>query len=65
MEDLILALQIMSKYDKPVYPTHCSHDELTVCVDPTSVTRKDIEELERLGFIAGDCCFTSFKYGSC
>ncbi len=66
MDDLIEALQIMSKYDKPAYPTHCEHDELFVFVDPSLVTPEDLGKLRKLGFFAdeGEQCFKSYRFGS-
>lgn len=67
MEDLIKALQIFLKYGNPRYPTHCEHDVLTVCVDPSTVSDEDKDELNRLGFhpvTKGDRCFQSFRFGS-
>jgi len=67
MEDLIMALQILLKYGNPSHPTHCEHDEMTICgIDPTKVSSEDIVELDRLGFFVSDEeCFKSFKFGSC
>ena len=68
MEDLIKALTIMMKYMDGYnlnYPTHCEHDELMVCVDPGKISEEDLTELSKLGFIVGDECMISYKYGSC
>ena len=68
MEDLIKALTIMMKYMDGYnldYPTHCEHDELMVCVDPDKISTEDLNELSKLGFIVGDGCMISYKYGSC
>jgi len=67
MSGLIEALTILLKYGNPAYPTHCEHDELTVCIDPALVSVEDRERLSVLGFIADEDeeCFRSFKYGSC
>lgn len=52
MEDLIKALQILLKYGNPKWPTSCSHDELTIVgIEPGSISKDDIKELNRLGFI--------------
>lgn len=66
MEDLILALQILSKYENLSYPTHCEHDVLWVIIDPELVGPEDTEALDGLGFFADerDGCFKSYKYGS-
>ncbi len=66
MEDLIKALQILARYEKPNYPTHCEHDVLWVLIDPGLVRSADIVALEELGFwmCTENNCFKSFKYGS-
>lgn len=67
MEDLIKALQIFLKYGNPIYPTYCSHDQLTICdIEPSEVTKDDISKLELLGFLVDEDenCFISFKFGS-
>lgn len=66
MSKLIEALQIFLKYGDPDYPTHCEHDELTICIDPNIVSEEDKKKLEELSFYEsedGDC-FYSFRYGS-
>lgn len=69
MDDLIEALTIFRKYGNPEYPTHCEHDELTVCIDPDLVSDDDKKKLDELGFFVGsdgeDDYFKSFKFGSC
>lgn len=68
MEDLIKALTIMMKYLDGYhldYPTHCEHDELIVCVNPDKISEEDLNELDKLGFTAGDEWMISYKYGSC
>jgi hypothetical protein len=74
MNDLIEALQILSKYGNPRNPTHCEHDELTIsaAIDPEEVSYEDRVRLEELGFfvgyVNGDCGeseFKSFRFGSC
>lgn len=65
MSDLIKALTIFLKYGDPYSPTHCEHDELTVCIDPALVSDDDLMELDRLGFHPsrhGD--FRSYRFGS-
>ena len=65
MKDLIEALQLMSKHGSPDHPTWCSHDEMHVCVDPSSFSHEDLDKLDSLGFFPDDDCFVSFKFGSC
>jgi hypothetical protein len=67
VDELIEALQILRKYGNPKYPTHCEHDELTVCINPELVREEDIKKLDELGFIADkeEECFLSLRYGSC
>jgi hypothetical protein len=65
LSQLIEALQIFLKYGDIAYPTHCEHDEMTVCVDPAKVSDEDKKKLDELGFFESDeDCFKSFKYGS-
>jgi hypothetical protein len=69
MKDLIEALTILLKYGNPENPTHCEHDELTVCgIDPKKVSKEDKKLLDKLGFFVsnsdGDPCFKSFRFGS-
>jgi len=67
LDELISALTIFRKYGNPKYPTHCEHDELTICgIDPANVSAEDISRLEEMGFIVNDAegCFYSFRYGS-
>lgn len=67
MSSLIKALEIFLKYGNPDYPTHCEHDELTICgIDPSEVSHDDKVELEKLGFFVSevDECFKSYRYGS-
>jgi len=67
MDALIEALQIFRKYDNPDYPTHCEHDELTVCVAADAVTDPaDVQRLDALGFFsdADFDCWKSFRFGS-
>ena len=68
MNELIKALQILSKYVEGYnknYPTHCEHNELYVIVNPSKVSEDDKEELYKLGFFPEDEHFVSYKYGSC
>lgn len=67
MDDLIKALTIFRKYGNPEHPTNCEHDVLFVAIDPKLVSKEDIEELDKLGFVPDDDWdgFSSFKFGSC
>lgn len=71
MNDLIEALQILSKYGNPMRPTHCEHDVLTITpeINPESVSEEDKQQLEKLGFFVsndyGDNLFKSYRFGSC
>ena len=72
MNDLIEALQILSKYGNPKYPTHCEHDILSISadIDPSKVSDEDKEKLEELGFFVtdelyGEALICSYKFGSC
>jgi hypothetical protein len=71
MNDLIQALQILSKYGNPEFPTHCEHDELTITpeIRPDDVSEEDKQKLELLGFFVsndyGHSLFKSFRFGSC
>lgn len=67
MEKLIKALQIFLKYGNPAYPTHCEHDELTICgINPADVSDEDKKELDELGFFVAEDeeCFKSYRFGS-
>lgn len=67
MEALIKALQIFLKYGNPAYPTHCEHDELTICgIDPADVSEDDKAKLDDLGFFVDEDedCFKSIRFGS-
>ena len=67
LSKLIEALQVLNKYGDPAYPTHCEHDELTICgIDPADVSEEDTKKLDELGFFVDedDECFRSFRYGS-
>jgi hypothetical protein len=67
MNDLIKALQILSKYlqEDEHNPTHCEHDELYVtCINPVYVSAEDTYELEKLGFYADEYGFKSSRFGS-
>jgi hypothetical protein len=69
MKDLIEALTILLKYGNPENPTHCEHDELTICgIDPKDVSAADKKKLDKLGFFVstsyGEPQFKSFRYGS-
>ena len=67
LDDLIKALQIFRKYGNPEYPTHCEHDVLYICIDPSKMDIEDIGILEKLGFSIDDetdAGFYSFRFGS-
>lgn len=67
LPNLIKAFQIFLKYfgEQDTYPTHCSHDMLSVGVDPMVVSNEDKLALEELGFTPGEFNdFTSYRYGS-
>lgn len=67
MEDLIKVLQIFLRCGNPRNPTHCEHDELTICgIDPENVSAEDIETLNKLGFFVDSNgeYFMSFRSGS-
>ena len=67
MNELIEALQILSKYGNPEYPTCCEHDILTIVdIDPENVSADDVTKLEELGFFidTNEGCFASYKFGS-
>lgn len=68
MSDLIRALQILVKYGDPRNPTHCEHDELTICgIDPGDVSDEDKATLDELGFFVttewGHEVFQSGRFG--
>jgi hypothetical protein len=71
MNDLIEALQILSKYGNPDHPTHCEHDVLFISpeISPILVSDEDINKLEELGFFVsveyGEELFESYRFGSC
>lgn len=64
MKDLIEALTIFLKYSDDTHPTNCSHDELTVSVDPALVSEDDKGRLAELGFHPDDDRFYSYRFGS-
>lgn len=51
MDNLIEALQILTKYDNPEYPAEC---EIRIMVDYNKVSNEDIGRLHELGFIETD-----------
>jgi hypothetical protein len=70
MEDLIKALQIFLKYaNDDRNPTHCEHDQLTVCcgIELENVMEEDVIELHKLGFFWSDDAggFISYRFSSC
>ncbi len=65
MDDLISALTIFRKYKNEQWPTHCEHDELMIMgVTKDEVSAEDQAELARLGFVWGQHCWISFRFGS-
>jgi hypothetical protein len=66
MKELIEALIIFSKYTNEERIINCEREILYVYIDPNKVefSTEDINKLEALGFIVGDGCFYSYKYGS-
>ena len=69
LDALIAALQILRKYGNPIAPTHCEHDQLTICgIDPEVVSAEDKAELETLHFRVenqwGEDAFISTYFGS-
>jgi hypothetical protein len=64
MSRLHEAIGIFLKYGDVERPTHCEHDELIVCVDPSVVSAEDIQKLDELGFFVSEDSFKSFRYGS-
>lgn len=67
MKDLIEALQIFLKYRDERWPTHCSHDQLSIMgVTKEEVSEEDVNRLDDLGFMwsSGDDCWISFRFGS-
>jgi len=70
MNDLILALTILSNYANPndSNPTHCEHDQLSVYagIQLSDVSNEHLIQLDELGFIWSfkDDCFISCRFGS-
>lgn len=68
MKDLIEALTILAKYQKPTRnPTHCSHDQLTVVgIVAGAVPADEVDRLGKLGFRWSDEdeAWISFRFGS-
>lgn len=65
--DLINGLGILRHgRTSDISPTHCEHDKMWVMADPEKFTADQIEQLDRLGFIAdqSEGCFYSFRFGS-
>ena len=66
MKDLIEALTILMKYQKPTRcPTHCEHDIMMVKVDE-EVSQEDKDRLDNLSFNYNEDhdCYTSYRFGS-
>lgn len=66
MKDLIEALQIFSKYQDVLYPTHCEHDTLMIMeITKDEVSEADQKRLATLGFHwSEESGWFSFRYGS-
>lgn len=66
MNDLIEALTIFAKYQKPTkWPTHCEHDTLYIMgVEEDAPSEEERLRLDELGFIWSDDCWISFRFGS-
>lgn len=67
LTNLIEALEIFKKYGDPEWPTHCSHDLLTICgISPEDVSQADKDRLDELGFFVDEDqeSFGSYRYGS-
>lgn len=65
MDELLEALQLMAAKAKPDYPFNCSHDTLTVCIDPALFSTEELKRLDELGFHDyGEGYFQSFRFGS-
>ncbi len=68
LDALIAGLQIFREYGnpaRPARPTHCEHDELTICgIDPADVVDEDKARLAALGFYDDKKTFYSHRFGS-
>lgn len=65
--ELAEVMTIAAKYLKEDdFPTHCEHDVIWLCVDPSEVSDEDRSRIEELGFFAceDEDCFKSYKFGS-
>lgn len=65
--DLIEALSIFRRHAPNVpCPTHCEHDELTVCAPYSDFPEEALRRLEELGFREhyDEDCFLSWRFGS-
>lgn len=69
MEDLIEGLQIISKYEKPKYPTDCRNEYFYIDVKWKQISKEDKKRLKELGFFKDKDYdrggIGSFRYGSC
>ena len=72
MKDLIEALTIMLKYGNPHAPTSCGNAtlEISLDIDPESVSADDLKRLEELDFFPGsqeehEGGFISYRFGQC
>ena len=67
LSNLIEALQILLKYDNPLWPFHCEHDVLYINVDPKKVSKEDVKTLDEFGIFPdeeNEDGFMSYAYGS-
>lgn len=59
-KDLIEGLTLLSRgQNNEISPTHCEHDQMTVCADPHKFTRDELVKLDSLGFFVSG--HTGFK----
>jgi len=65
MKDLIKALAIFNKYYPYTSKIQCEHDRMFVYIHPNEVSDKDMDKLEKLGFIPEVVNFVSYRFGSC
>lgn len=64
--DLVEGLTLLSRgQNNAISPLNCTHDQLTVCADPSNFTRHELARLDKLGFHEdGDGSFFSTRFGS-
>ena len=65
MDELIEALKLLSKYEKPFYPTSCDDGVLYVWVSPDPFAFEELIQLSKLTFRVDDRrkCFSSRHFG--